>query len=95
MTASRTYLRTQGTFSANDSAAGTYQRPAPTVVIPKNSSMTTTVGVYVRGSVRVETGKAASDMSVMLDPIALRRKISIDHMERELHGIPNSKTTKR
>ena len=95
MTTTRTYLRSQGTFSANDTAAGTYERPAPTVVVPKTSTMTTTVGVYVRGSVKVEPGKAAIDMSVMLDPVALRRKISIDHMERELHGIPNSKTTKR
>jgi hypothetical protein len=95
MTATRTYLRPQGTFSANDTAAGTYERPAPTVVVPKISSMTTSVGVHVRGSVRVEAGKAATGISVMLDPVALRRKISIDHMERELHGIPNSKTTKR
>lgn len=92
----RTYLRPSGTFfSAGDALTGSHTQVMPPVVVRQTSDETTTVGVHVRGSLKVEAGKAASSVSVMLDPVALRRKMAIEQMHREVQGLPNAKTTKR
>jgi hypothetical protein len=44
---------------------------------------------------KVQQGKVAHDVSVMLDPTAIRRKIAIEQMNRDLQGSGGSTTTKR
>ena len=44
---------------------------------------------------KVQQGKVANSMSVMLDPTAIRRKIAIEQMNRDLQGSGGSTTTKR
>lgn len=93
---SRTYVRSSGTFfTAGDSAAGAHTQVMPPVVMRQTSTETTTVGVHVRGILKVEAGKAANSVSVMLDTAALRRKMAIEQMQREIQGLPSAKTTKR
>jgi hypothetical protein len=67
----------------------------PPVVVRQTSTETTTIGVHVRGTLKLEAGKAPNGMSLMLDPAALRRKIAIEQMQREVQGVPSAKTTKR
>lgn len=92
----RTYLRSStGTFfTSGDNAQGQGQA-LPPVSVRKNSEQSTTVGVHVKGNLKVQAGKVSNSVSVMLDPAALRRKMAIEQLNRDLQGINSSTTTKR
>ena len=92
----RTYLRSSaGTFYSSGDATKGHEQALPPVSVRKNSEQSTTVGVHVKGNLKVQAGKVANNVCVMLDPAALRRKMAIEHMHRELQSTGNSTTTKR
>ena len=92
----RTYLRSStGTFFSTGDAKQGYGQVLPPTYVRKNSEQATTIGVHVKGNLKVQAGKVANNVCVMLDPAALRRKMAIEHMHHELQGIGNSTATKR
>ena len=92
----KTYLRSSaGTFFTSGNTTQSHGQALPTILVRKNSEQTTTVGVHVKGSMKVQAGKVANSVSVMLDPAVLRRKMAIEQMNRDLQGTGNSTTIKR
>lgn len=92
----RTYLRSStGTFHTSGDIVQGHGQTLPPVSIRKNSEQTTAVGVHVKGSLKVQAGTVSNSVSVVLDPAALRRKMAIEQMHRELQGTGSFATTKR
>ena len=93
---SKTYLRSSaGTFFTAGDKTSSHGQVYTMAAVRTNSDQTTTVGVHVKGNMKVQHGKLASNVSVMLDPTAIRRKIAIEQMNRDLQGSGGSTTTKR
>lgn len=93
---SKTYLRSSaGTFFTSGDMTPAHGQAYITVPVRTNSAQATTVGVHVKGNMKVQHGKVANNVSVMLDPTAIRRKIAIEQMNRDLQGSGGSTTTKR
>jgi hypothetical protein len=93
---SRTYLRpSAGTFFTSGEVTSSHAQAYTTIPVRTNSDQATSVGVHVKGNMKVQKGKVANSMSVMLDPTAIRRKIAIEQMNRDLQGSGGSTTTKR
>lgn len=92
----RTYLRSAaGTFFTSGDPTQGHGQALPTVSVRKDSEQVTTVGVHVKGNLKIQTGKVSNSVSVMLDPTSLRRKMAIEQMRSELQGTSNSTTIKR
>lgn len=93
---SKTYLRSSaGTFFTSGDNPPSRGQIYTTVPVRTNSVESTTVGVHVKGNMKVQQGKVAHNVSVMLDPTAIRRKIAIEQMNLVLQGSGSSTTAKR
>jgi hypothetical protein len=93
---SKTILRSSvGTFFTSGDIRPAHGQAYATAPIRTNSDQATTVGVHVKGNMKVQHGKLSNNVSLMLDPNAIRRKIAIEQMNRDLQGSGGSTTTKR
>jgi hypothetical protein len=89
-----TQLTNVSSTEYSTSAAELHEAPAPSIVMRSRSSHTSTIGVFVEGSMRVQHGHGGA-LSLFIDPATLGRKLAVQQLQRELRGTPTSTTTNR
>ena len=79
-------------YSARDFELSPVNPPA--VALRCRSSHTSSLGVYVEGSMTLRQGQS-TPLSLSLDPVALERKLAVKQVEMELQGSPSAQTINR